>query len=882
MNKGRLLGWMLAWLLGSFAGGAWAQGRYAFDSTPGHLTKQVVPSRYALRLDLDPDRDGFAGQLTLTLRVRSEQPHVELHAHELTAGTALLRSVSGSGSNRALQVTPQPESQTWRLAPVDGRPIAAGDYRLAIAYTGKVNVSGEGLFVAPYEAGGRKQRWLATQLEAIHARKLFPGFDEPAFRAVFEITVRAPRGHEVLSNMPRTRRMAGATTTEHRFAPTPPMPTYLVAVAVGRFDVLEGRAAGVPLRILTAPGKRALAHESMRTTRQVLPHFSRYFGLPYALPKLDQLAVPSTRWGAMEDWGLISYAEDDLLVDPQRSSPRTVRNVYAVVAHEIAHQWFGNLVTAASWEEIWLNEAFATWLERKTSAHFNPGWMIPLQNRLPIDEAMALDAGAATRAIRSGPVRESAVSDVFDRITYAKGGSVLTMLEQLTGSETFRRGLVAYMKGQRLSNATAADLWHYMGQAAGRDIGAVAASWTDQPGFPLVQVDVRCEQGRQQVELAQSRYSHAGPSAATPLWKIPVHMARGGQSRTVLMETARHTLDLGNCSETPVLVNAGGVGFYRVAYDTATQRALTQHFAELPQADRVTLLSDTHALMQSGRLPVQAYLDLLEALPRVADPSRSLLWSVARSQLRDLDIALAGRPAQQALRALGRRLLAPQLERLGWSPAVREDAQAAELRGTLVELLASFDHEPTILQARRAFDDDEAGIRSLPSSLRDPVTVAVGMHADPARHERLLARLKAASGEEERWMLMKALAGGRDAARAEALLALSLAGVLPANVASSIPYMVAQRSPFGEQAYRYALEHWKALAELAGSWGRVHLLPGAASGSSDPARAARLLEDQRRVAGADGDTMAARAADAIRLRAALRERAAPALERAAD
>ncbi len=718
----------------------------------------------------------------------------------------------------------------------------------------------------------------STQLEAIHARSVFPAFDEPSFRAVFEINVRAPKGYEVVSNMPQAGQLRRGSITLHRFEPTPPMPSYLVSVAVGRFDVRHGRAAGVPLRAFTAQGKRGLTQYAMRVTEQVLPYYSQYFGVPYALPKLDQIAVPSVRWGAMEDWGLISYAEDDFLVDPNRSSPATVRNAYATIAHEIAHQWFGNLVTAASWEEIWLNEAFATWLERKTTDHFNPAWKVPLQSRLSIDRAMTLDAGAATRAIRSGPVREAAVLDVFDLITYAKGGEVPTMVEQWAGPDKFRRGLVAYMKGQRLSNATAADLWHYIGQASGKDVAAMAASWTDQQGFPLVQVLSQCEGGRQEVTLAQSRFSIAGPSSSAQLWKIPVRYLRGRQEATVLLDGAQRTLDLGACSDEPVVVNAGGRGFYRVAYAADALQALTRHFVDLPQADRVQLLSDTFALMQSGRLPLQSYLDVLEALPRVTDSSRTMLWSLAGAQLDFLDTAMAGRPAKRQVRAIGRNLLAPQLVQLTWTPAPKEDEQTAELRGTLIALLARFDHAPTIEQANRAFDEDDAGIKKLPASRREPVTVATGMHADGPHFERLLERLKAAPGEEERWTLAKALASGRDARRADQLLAASLAGVAPANVASSIPGLVARRSPFGEQAYAYTLDNWKPLAELAGSWGRMYLLPGAAAGFSTPEQTGRLVEDQRRAAGANGDLLAAQGAENIRLRAAVKAREAPQLE----
>ena len=855
---------------------AHAQRRFQFDTTPGHLSKHVVPSRYVLSLDLDPDRDSFSGQASIVVRVRRATPAIDIHAFELSATSARLVS---AGAVRTLRAVPQPEAQTWRLDPTDGQPIAAGEHRLEIAYSGKVNVAGQGLFVAPYEALGTKQRMLATQLEAIHARRLFPAFDEPLFRAVFEINVLAPHGYEVLSNMPQTNSRRQASGTLHRFAPTPSMPSYLVSVAVGRFDVLHAQSHGVPLRAFTAPGKSEQARYAMRVTSQVLPHFSRYFGVPYALPKLDQLAVPSVRWGAMEDWGLISYSEDNFLVDPQRSSPATVRDVYATIAHEIAHQWFGNLVTAASWEEIWLNEAFATWLQHKTTDHFNPDWMVRLQSRPTLDRAMTLDAGAATRAIRSGPVRETAVFDVFDEITYTKGGAVLSMLEQWIGPQAFRRGLVAYMKGQRLTNATAADLWHYIGQASGKDVSAVAASWTDQQGFPLVQVSSQCDAGRQRVTLVQVRFSNAGPSSSAQLWKIPVRYARGKQAGTVLLESAQQSVDLGVCSHEPVVVNAGGDGFYRVAYDADSLQAMTRRFVDLSQADRVTLLSDTFALMQAGSLPLQSYVDVLRQLPAVTDLSQNTLWSLAGSQLVFLDTALAGRPAQKHLRSIGRALFAPQLERLGWTATPGEDAQMAELRGTLIAMLAKFDHRPTIEQATRAFDADQSGTSTLPASLREPVTIASGMHADPQHFARLLDKLKAAPSEEERWMLASALASGRDAKLVDELLAQSLAGGMPANVASSIPRLVARLSPFGEQAYRYTLDHWQALAAIAGDWGSMYLLPGAATGFNTSEQAARMVDDQRRLAGANGDVLAAQGAETIRLRAAVQGREAPELEK---
>ncbi len=866
----RFIGLLLSAVMSALCAYAGADQRFDFDSTPGHLSKQVVPSRYQLQLDLDPAADIFSGRIMVAVRVRERLDAIEIHAAELSSSRIVLH---GNGKARPMAATALPASQTWRLAPLDEQAIVPGNYRVEIAYAGKVNVAGEGLYAAPYEHHGVKRRMLATQLEAIFARKLFPAFDEPSFRAVFEITVRAPVEYDVVSNMPRTSRSVEGAIGVHRFAATPAMPSYLVSVAVGRFEVLQGKAAGIPLRILTAEGKRESGKFAMRVTEQVLPYFSRYFGVPYALPKLDQFAVPSVRWGAMEDWGLISYAENNLLIDAERSSLATRRGVYGTIAHEIAHQWFGNLVTAASWSEIWLNEAFATWLEGKTSDHFNPAWKVPLQKRRSLDEAMVLDAGSATRAIRSGPVRETAVFDIFDSITYDKGGAVLTMLEQWAGPQAFQKGLADYMKGQRLSNATAADLWFYIGRAARKDAAGMAASWTDQQGFPLVRATSSCKAGRQQLTLSQQRFVHAnGAVANQQLWKIPVRLRRGDELKTVLLEAASADFDLGRCRDEPVVVNAGGVGFYRVAYEPAVLARLTRDFAELPEAERVALLSDSFALMQAGIGSSKDWFSLVQSLPRVGDSSRTMLWSVVRGQMGFLDKALQGLPAQAQLHAVGRRLLAPQLAELGWQLAPGEDEQTAELRAILIQMLARFGHAQTIAQAVSAFDDDEAGRSRLPASLRAAVTVAVGMHADRAHFDRLLARLNSADGEEDRWRLLEALAAGQDRQHAEELLAQSLAGKLPANVASAIPGMVSRLSPFGEEAYRFALANWSQLAVSAGSWGRSGLLPRAASGFSDAQQSLRLLDDQRRVAGSDGDSAAAQEAEAIRLRSAVRER----------
>ncbi|CAD5372734.1 Aminopeptidase [Rubrivivax sp. A210] len=850
-----------------------AQPRFRFDATPGRLSKDVVPLQVGLTLDLDPARDGFDGRAEIELRLGKPADVIELHAHELVASSAWL---ADGGKRRVLEVKPDPEAQIWRLVPADGRPLAAGRHRLTLVYAGQVQRQGSGLFRASAMIDGKPVPSLATQLEPIHARRVFPAFDEPVFRARYLLTVRAPAGLEVLANMPREHRSEAGGIATHRFAATPAMPSYLFAVAVGRYEVLEGRAAGVPLRIVTAPGKREQGRFALAATRQLLPYYTQYFGTPYALPRLDQLAVPSTRFGAMEDWGLISYAENGLLVDPATTSPAQQRRVFSLIAHEVAHQWFGNLVTAASWNEIWLNEAFATWMANKATDHFNPGWQTLLNNRGWVDETMALDATDATRAIRSGPVRETAVFDVFDGITYTKGGAVLTMVEQWLGEERFRLGLAAYMRERRMSNATAGDLWFHIGRAAGRDVAAMAASWTDQPGFPLVTVASRCEGGKTRVTLAQRRFrSAAAPApAAEPQWQIPVRLARGAQAATVLLDQAQASTILAGCSDEPVRANAGGRGYYRVAYAPEAHAALRERFAALPPADRVALLADTLALAHAGALPLGEGLRWLALLPQVRDGGRVPLFKQAIEAFQQLDQAFAGTLQQAPLRDTARALLAAELMRLGWEPLPADDPETLAMRARLVRQLAAFDDAATLAEALARLGRDEAGTQPLHPSLREAVRIAAGVAADRARFDRMLAALAVAPGEQERRTLASALASGRDAGRARELLDRMLAGDLPSNIASMMPPMVAELSPHGELAYRHLLDHWPQWQQIAGQTGQRWLLPGTAENANDPARAQALIADQARLVGPDGARLAQRAAARIGQLADLKARAA--------
>ena len=861
------------------AGSVEAQPRFDFERVATVLPKTVVPSRMQLHLDLDPAQPTFSGDLTVTLRVRQAVPAIVLHARDLQADEVTL--TQGKGPARSLTVTADQKTWQWRLSPVDARPIAAGAYQLQIRYRGKVQSSGEGLFLVQHRAAGQPLRTLATQLQATSARQVFPGFDEPVFRASFELEVRAPAEYTVLSNMPlRGAPVAEGSLRRHRFAPTPSMPSYLLAVAVGQFDVLEGTSGATPLRIFTAPGKASQARVAMKATQDVLPYFASYFGLPYALPKLDQLAVAGVRQGAMEDWGLISYIEDALLFDESRSSPDRQRGVFSIVAHEIAHQWFGNLVSVASWDETWLNEAFATWMQKKASAHFHPEWQTRLYERMAVDGPFDRDATAATRAIRGGPVTESSVFEVFDDITYTKGGAVLTMLEQWVGPASFQRGLAAYMADRALRPATAGDLWHHIGRTAGLPVSKVAASWTDQKGLPLLQVESRCVKGQTLISLRQSRFALGEPLPAA-LWQLPVTLARGTVRRTVLMTGQTLTLKWPGCDAQPLLANADGTGYYRVDYDTASLARLTAAFVELAPIDRLTLLSDSYALTSAGRRPVADHLALLARVPQVQDASRAALFSQALRQWQQLDYAFAATPVHDSLRAAGRALFAPELAQLGWEERPGEDSETRRLRATLITRLATLGHAETLAAARPRFAAAMAADTSqVPRSIRGSVIRAVGRDPENAEFEALWDALQKTESQEERGLFLQALCSGADPVRAQRLLEESLSGRLPPDVSVDLVNAMGAVPALIPQVYAFAVENWQALARLGGDGpfgGRNWLLPGIAWWANDAQMAQRLLQDQQRLAGPTGASTAERVAASIEIRARLREREVSAL-----
>src|SRR6266496_1365348 len=624
--------------------GMHAEKPFNVESTPGKLPKEVVPLEYSVRIVPNIDKFTFTGTETVKLNVRSPARQLVLNALELKITDA---SVDG------------------KALPDSAIKIDEKNELLALRFAGKINQQGQGLFYMRYQeqGSGTKKIMLGTQFEATDARRFFPCWDEPVFRARFQLTAVVPENWLGVSNMPieSERKIAGGK--EVHFAATPSMSSYLNVFVAGDLDLIESRSGPTQIRVIATKGKAEMGRYALEASAQILKYYNDYFGVPYPLPKLDQIALPGGFGGAMENWGGITYYESKLLFDPKSSSAETRQDIYEVLAHEMAHQWFGDLVTMAWWDNLWLNEGFASWMGTKCTAHFNPKWEVWLRRSLPRDPtrragiakeaAMEGDARSTTHPIQQPIATEAEANSAFDDITYKKGQSFLRMLESFLGEEVFRDGIRRYIAEHQYSNATTADLWNALSEASKKPIGEIAAGWTEQPGFPVVKVE---REAGGKVSLRQERFTVNFKNAPPLEWKIPLTYSVVGEEPGTLLMTSKLESLQNIPADRALKLNVNGAGNYRVEYDEPSWKLLLEALPKLGVEDRVNLLSDAWALVQAGRAPVSLYFGLVEKLPASTElAEREQIINV----LDFINRLLVGSPEREKFQRYSRSLLRP-------------------------------------------------------------------------------------------------------------------------------------------------------------------------------------------------------------------------------
>lgn len=669
---------------------------------------QAEPVRYRLLLQIDPREDTFSGKVEIDVTVDQATKIIAIHAEAMTE---LRGEVRARGGARPVTVKAGPHGGI-DLHLADGIP--AGPATIALEFEAPLDERPDGLYRV--EDGGR---WYAfTQFEPLAARKAFPSLDQPEHKTPYEVTLRVPQGMVGLTNTREVGRREVEGWTELRFEASKPLPTYLVAFAVGEFDVVEGEPIGdVPLRLVATRGKGKLASYALETTPPLLRSLESYFGRPYPYTKLDLVAVPNFGAGAMENVGLITFRERLLLFDGATAATQTKQQSLTTNAHELAHMWFGNLVTPRWWDDIWLNEAFATWMATKVVSEVHPEFDSSTEALRGTNWVMGLDTKKDARRIRNPIDHPGDIYNAFDGITYVKGRAVLSMLEAWLTADVFRAGVRKYINAHEHGNATTEDLMKALGEASGKPVWDVAQAFIAQAGVPLVDASFDCGDDGATLRLRQKRFLPTGSGAdpGTP-WVLPVCFSYDGgagvERQCVELRSPAATFPLEACPRW-LHPNAGETGYYRWRLGSQDLAALLERgLGTLQVTEKVALSGHLAALLEASQLPVATYLDALKVLAKETHPL------VLRGVIDGLG-TLSNRGTTRATRArfaaLVRGLLAPHLERIGAAPRKGETPQTALLRPALLEGLADYGEDDAIRKRARGLTD---------KWLKDPASVA--------------------------------------------------------------------------------------------------------------------------------------------------------------
>ncbi len=719
------------------------------------LPNDVVIHRYAITLKPDLETFVFSGEEILSLDVRRSLSSITLHAADLEVHDAKLTRGKHEYIPR-ITYNEKAETVTFHF---DSK-IPKGVASFFVSFSGILSDKMVGFYRSRYEYDGKTHHMAVTQFESTDARRAFPCFDEPAHKSVFEVSLIIPKDRTAISNTIET------DIVEHqggykivKFAPSPKMSSYLVAFIVGHFEHIEKKTArGVTVRVFATPGKKHQSVFALDVAVKCIDFYEKYFGITYPLPLMDLIAIPDFAAGAMENWGAVTYRETTVLVDPIHSSTATRQRVALVIAHELAHQWFGNLVTMEWWTHLWLNEGFASYMEYVALNAIFPEWK--LWDRFVYEEharALSLDALKNTHAIEIDVHHPGEISEIFDAVSYSKGATVIRMLAQYLGETTFKKGLRHYLKTHSYANASTDDLWRAFEKVSGKPVRTLMKNWTRTAGYPLITV----ENKNDYAILQQKRYYSSGTGTSKALWSIPLSVQLGQSGRTeLLMSTTRTRIK--RKGHALLKLNRGEVSPVRVDYPEEDLVRLGQEVAKgtsLADADRFGLIRDAYALAESGHNTTVQYLRMLAAYK---NERAFIVWAQIAEQVHRLNNLMFGTGSYESFRRYARSQLAVIVEDVGWEKRRGESEERSLLRSVVLFAAGTLGDQHIIQKAQSLFDRIQRGSVHLDPDLRGIVYALVAQNGDASTYTSLQRMYDAEKLEEEKDRILRALCSFSD------------------------------------------------------------------------------------------------------------------------
>ena len=775
------------------------------------LGKEVIPENYNIEIDVNLESHMFSGKEVVSLKINEKTDKIKLHSADLEIKEC---KINGEKVKHAL-------AEDEELLIVEDFGELDDECELEIEFSGELSDNLAGFYKSKYFDEKGDEKYLATtQFEPADARRAFPCFDEPDFKASFGITLGFDKDLVGISNMPVKEEKTDGDKKKVVFETTPKMSSYLVYLGVGEFEFIEDKLGEVDMRIITTPGKKEQGKFALECSKKFLKYYNDYFGIPYPLPKLDHIAIPDFASGAMENWGAITYREVELLFDEKISSTVRKQRIAEVVGHEMAHQWFGNLVTMDWWNDLWLNESFATWMAYKISDEFFPEWS--MWSKFVNEEvaiALNLDGLKSSHPIAATVGKPHEVNQIFDAISYNKGGSLLRMLENYLGEDVFMKGLRIYMKNYQYKNAKTEDLWKSMGEVTDIDVKGIMNGWIEKTGYPILDVGF----SENKLSLSQRRFMLEG-NGDDSVWKLPVSVVgfgsgEEGKSHEFIMENKEESVDF---DHGVLKINSEQSGFYRVNYNQKILDGLGNLIKEgkLSNLDRWGLQNDLFALALSGRIKFSSYLEFVEFYKHEKD---YLVCTDIASNLYRSYLITSGDLREE----IGKHTLAfykNVFSWLGWDVSKDKDENYRALRSSILIFLSRLEDKEVLEEGKKRFEEFLEDKDSLEADLRTPVFNIVAWNGDQELYDKFVELYENSNSPEDKRRFLWALVGFKDKEILKKALDFALTPSVRAQD-SFVPIVSAARNPsLGNYSWEWVKNNWNELEKRYGKGGNVKML----------------------------------------------------------